>query len=204
MLGMLGMHGSLGESMQKKRRGEYASVFMGIDEGAYVSIDTAPLVSFAREESLEKLDPWFFAREIDRKRLHILRLQDPDLARRIADCSPAEYIYHDCWPADFDVYFQDERVLHAKVISNELKREAGTKIFLHLCAHSPRFKDAKSIFWVDTMVVQELDLCLRLKKTESSDRCRQCRNDLIGLHIFKRAFPLVDVASNTLRKMLVI
>ena len=110
-------------------------------------------------------------------------------------------------------------MLHAKIISNELKRKDGTKIYLHLCAHSPRFedaksnfweehsprfKDAKSIFWVDTKVVQELDLCLRLKKTESSDRCRQCRNDLIGLHIFKRAFPLVDVASNTLRKMLVI
>ena len=195
---MLG-HGDVHET-----EGESTSVFMGIDEGAYVSIDTAPLVSFAREESLEKLDPWFFAREIDRKRLHILRLQDPDLARSIADCSPAEYIYHDCWPADFDVYFQDERVLHAKVISNELKSGAGTKIFLHLCAHSPGLKDAKSIIWVDTKVVQQLHLNLRLRKTERSDRCRQCRNDLIGLHIFKRAFPLVDVASNTLRKMLVV
>ena len=195
---MLG-HGDVHET-----EGESTSVFMGIDEGAYVSIDTAPLVSFAREESLEKLDPWFFAREIDRKRLHILRLQDPDLARRIADCSPAEYIYHDCWPADFHIYFEDERVLHAKVISNELKSGAGTKIFLHLCAHSPRWKDAKSIIWVDTKVVQQLNLYLRLRKTERSDRCRQCRNDLIGLHIFKRAFPLVDVASNTLRKMLVI
>ena len=95
-------------------------------------------------------------------------------------------------------------MLHAKVISNELKSGAGTKIFLHLCAHSPRFKDAKSIFWVDTMALAELDLTLLLKRTESSDRCRQCRNDLIGLHIFKRAFPLIDVASNTLRKMLVI
>ena len=180
-------------------RGEYASVFMGIDEGAYVSIDTTPLVSFAREEALEES-----LESLWRKKRHILRLQDPDFASRTADCSSAEYIYHDCWPADFHIYFEDERVLHAKVISNELKSGAGTKIFLHLCAHSPNLKGAKSIMWVDTKVVQELDLYLRLRKTKRSNRCRQCRNDLIGLHIFKRAFPLVDVASNTLREMLVI
>ena len=189
MLGHGGVHETEGES---------TSVFMGIDEGAYVSIDTQPLVRFAT------------AYDLDRKKLGYLRLEDPNWrARHDADCTckfcwPAKYLYHDCWPADSDIYFMDERVLHAKVISNELKSGAGTKIFLHLCAHSPRCVHAKSIIWVDAKVAQQLNLYLRLRKTERSDRCRQCRNDLIGLHIFKRAFPLVDVASNTLRKMLVI
>ena len=188
---MLG-HGDVHET-----EGESTSVFMGIDEGAYVSIDTKPLVEFARKERLDM--------QLER---NVLTCENWRV-RHGADCTckwcwPAEYIYHDCWPADFDVYFQDERVLHAKVISNELKSGAGTKIFLHLCAHSPGWVDAKSIIWVDTKVVQQLHLNLRLRKTERSDRCRQCRNDLLGLHIFKRAFPLIDVASYTLRKMLVI
>ena len=181
------------------------SLFMGIDEGTYVCIDTEPLVEFARNETLDKLNI-----DAHKRKIKILRIQDPNW-RSLCDagctckwCWPEEYIYHDCWPADSDVYFMDERVLHAKVISNELKSGAGTKIVLHLCAHSPGLKDAKSIIWVDTKVVQQLHLNLRLRKTERSDRCRQCRNDLIGLHIFKRAFPLIDVASNTLRKMLVI
>ena len=176
------------------------SLFMGIDEGTYVSIDTEPLVQYARSERLDML-------EINAHRSK--RLSENWRVRHGADCTcefccPLEYIYHDCWPADVDAYFQDERVLFAKVISNELKRETGTKIYLHLCAHSPRCVHAKSIIWVDAKVAQQLHLNLRLRKTERSDRCRQCRNDLIGLHIFKRAFPLVDVASNTLREMLVI
>ena len=81
MLGHGGVHETEGESTSVfmvidevsmgvyETRGEYASVFMGIDEGAYVSIDTTPLVSFAREEALEKSleSHW-------RKKRHILRL----------------------------------------------------------------------------------------------------------------------------------